>query len=320
MLKNLYGTGSYPFNYIIFPYDKNKRAQSYMISQFKLYWVPSIYWDGGYQVQIGSSGIAQNINTCKVRSVADVDAELTVYWVGNGTLNISVKVANNDPTAYDGYIRVYVVEKVSTLGWKDYNQNLYTFPFLDFAIKKTIQIPAGGTWQETTTWDGNLHNDGFGNTFGNITPDNVMVVAALFDGTPHQKYSNPPSGSPFSAYYLDETVSAEPEPLGIDTLTLPEAGGSLNFTLWGDRGNANRKYFLLGSVSGTSPGIPLPGGQVTLPLNWDFFTEIVFQLAHTPVFMNFQGTLDGNGNASAQMNAPGALPPGMVGTTPSRTG
>ena len=284
-----------------------------MVNHYKIYWVPSIYWDGGYKVQIGSTGISGNIDACKVRPVADLDAELQVYWIGNGTLNISVSVKNNEATTYNGYIQVYVLEKLSTLGWKDYSKNVYHFPFLDFAINKAVLIPAGGTYEETHKWIGSQHFDGKGNNFGFIQPDNVMVIAAISDGTPHTAYSNPPSGNAFNAYYIDEVVGAEPSPLGIDPMVLPEAGGTVDFTLWADRTNGNRNYFLLGSVSGTAPGTPLPGGSATLPLNWDLFTMLVFQLANTPVFANFQGTLDTEGNATATMDTLGPLPPGLVG-------
>ena len=180
-------------------------------------------------------------------------------------------------------------------------------------MNKSIHIPANGTWQETTLWDGNLHNDGKGHTFGMITPDNVMVKAAVSEGTPYTKYSNPPNGAPFTSYYVDETVGAEPGSLGADAFTIPETGGKANFTLAAGSANGSRNYFVLGSLSGTEPGIPLPGGMVTLPLNWDFFTNVVYQLANTPAFMNFQGTLDANGNATATFDTLGALPPGLVG-------
>ena len=72
-------------------------------------------------------------------------------------------------------------------------------------------------------------------------------------------------------------------------------------------------YLMLGSVSGTSPGTVLPGG-VTLPLNWDVFTNLVLDLANTPLFPDFLGTLDGAGRGNAQIfTAP--LPPSSAGTT-----
>lgn len=77
---------------------------------------------------------------------------------------------------------------------------------------------------------------------------------------------------------------------------------------------AGRNYFVLGSLSGTVPGIPLPGGNV-LPLNWDPFLGIVISAANTPFFANFQSTLDANGQETANFNTFGPVDPAMVGLT-----
>jgi hypothetical protein len=95
-----------------------------------------------------------------------------------------------------------------------------------------------------------------------------------------------------------------------DTDTISEAtGGTANFTLNAGAANAGRDYLLLGSISGTSPGTPLPGGMAVLPLNWDVFTQIVISLLNSPVFHNFLNVLDGSGMETATMSfgpVPGA--------------
>jgi hypothetical protein len=78
-------------------------------------------------------------------------------------------------------------------------------------------------------------------------------------------------------------------------------------------GHALRSYVIAGSLSGTSPGIPLPGGSATLPLAWDPFTSLVLDQVNTPTFSLFAGSLDAHGNATAQLNLP-ALDPALVGT------
>ena len=70
---------------------------------------------------------------------------------------------------------------------------------------------------------------------------------------------------------------------------------------------------MLGSITGTSPGTPLPGGQATLPLNWDAFTDLVLTLANTPIFAGFMATLDSTGNSTAKLDSFGPLPNGFVG-------
>ena len=95
-----------------------------------------------------------------------------------------------------------------------------------------------------------------------------------------------------------------------DNHTIPEStGGNVAFTLDAGAGNANRDYFLFGNVTGTSPGIPLPGGKAVLPLNWDVFTNMVITFVNQPSFANFLGKLDSTGRASASLTmgpVPGA--------------
>jgi gingipain R len=113
--------------------------------------------------------------------------------------------------------------------------------------------------------------------------------------------------------YEGEIQVAAGEPLTCDTYTIPEAtGGTVNFFLAAGTGNAGRNYIILGGTSGTSPGFPLPGGYATLPLNWDWFTDIVFSLVNSLLFNNFMGSLDGSGMATAQLNFPPV--PGYAGT------
>jgi Tol biopolymer transport system component len=100
--------------------------------------------------------------------------------------------------------------------------------------------------------------------------------------------------------------------LTADTYTLPVAGGTVDFTLDANSDNAARNYLLLGSVTGTDPGFPLPGGETVLPLTWDPFTDLVLAYVNTSLFNNFMATLDGTGQSTAQLNAP-ALSPTYVG-------
>jgi len=102
-------------------------------------------------------------------------------------------------------------------------------------------------------------------------------------------------------------------PLEADAFTLSESsGGTVSFDLDGGTGNAGRSYFLLGGITGTVPGLPLAPG-VTLPLNWDLFTTLVYQLANTPVLVDFHGTLGPSGTAAALLDTLGPVTPGYVG-------
>ncbi|MHC4944911.1 MAG: right-handed parallel beta-helix repeat-containing protein, partial [Planctomycetota bacterium] len=103
-------------------------------------------------------------------------------------------------------------------------------------------------------------------------------------------------------------------PLETETFFISEAiGGTVDFALDSGEGNGHRVYIVLGSLSNTAPGTPLPGGLEMLRLNWDSFTDLVFGLLNTQFFSGFLGTLDGNGQATAQLNVPPV--PGLAGTT-----
>lgn len=93
-----------------------------------------------------------------------------------------------------------------------------------------------------------------------------------------------------------------------DNAIASSTGGIIDLTLDAGSVNAGRKYLILGSVSGTEPGTSLPGGIVTLPINWDIFTDLGLLLLNTPVFHQFMGMLDSNGKATSQFNTAGPVP------------
>lgn len=89
--------------------------------------------------------------------------------------------------------------------------------------------------------------------------------------------------------------------LMVDTYEIDMAmGGTVNFDLAAGAAHALRDYGLFGSSSGSEPGIPLPGGTATLPINWDYFTTLLIQL-NPPGFF---GQLDPKGDASASLYVP----------------
>jgi hypothetical protein len=99
-----------------------------------------------------------------------------------------------------------------------------------------------------------------------------------------------------------------------DTDTLSTQGGTVEFLLKAGMENTGRTYLLLGSTSGTEPGQMLPGGLATLPLNWDWFTDLTVNYLNSALFTKFYGKLDELGQTIAYLNWPGpSMPPGAVG-------
>ena len=84
-------------------------------------------------------------------------------------------------------------------------------------------------------------------------------------------------------------------------------GGTVTFTIDAPPSEAGRFYVLGGSASGTRPGTIF--GQRRLPLNSDWYFDLVFTNANTPLFVNTLGVLDANGDATCSI----AAPPGLIG-------
>ena len=214
-LKNIYANGLYPFYYVILVRDVNTHAADRIVDDLNLYGYPTVFFDGGYTVEVGSGSVpaadskyVASIDSCGNRPVADIDVGLEVAWQGNATMKIQVLVQNNEASDYDGHIRVYVTEIASSMGWDDTWDYPYTFTFLDYAFNEDIYINAGESWQQSTIWNGNEHTDGHGNDFGSITEGNTMVIAAVFNAEWHQGYAYPADSSrPFDAYYVDEAAA-----------------------------------------------------------------------------------------------------------------
>lgn len=93
---------------------------------------------------------------------------------------------------------------------------------------------------------------------------------------------------------------------------IDSTGASIDMELIAGTANAGRSYLVLGSASGTEPGIKLPGGLV-LPLNWDPFLHLVLGLLNTPVFSGFMGVIPPSGMGGACFNAPAGT--GLSGIT-----
>jgi hypothetical protein len=99
--------------------------------------------------------------------------------------------------------------------------------------------------------------------------------------------------------------------LSTDTATISAAiGGTVNFALDAGPLYGSASYWLLGTVSGTSPGFTLHG--VDVPINFDAFTLLTITNANTSSLPGFAGTLGTNGDATASLVAP-PLAPALIG-------
>jgi hypothetical protein len=128
------------------------------------------------------------------------------------------------------------------------------------------------------------------NIVGIETTGDMFVTATKLDYVPGQ-----------STIMVDEQLPLTSDKTMVSVFELTEV---VNFLLHAGADNHDRPYHILGTMSGTSPGIPLPGG-VTLPLNWDSFMEYTLYYYMLPMFIDFTGVLDANGEASAAFDTCG---------------
>lgn len=128
----------------------------------------------------------------------------------------------------------------------------------------------------------------------------VLDACDLRDGTAHDFDGNgvPDECDPLSA--SSDTVSAG-------------AGGRIDFALRAGTGHAGRIYLVLGSFSGTTPGLQF--GAVHLPLNQDLWFMLSAGAANSAVLVNTLGLLDAAGVGSAALQVPPGLSTALIGST-----
>jgi|GEM_PF-1418271 len=179
-----------------------------------------------------------------------------------------------------------------------------------FLVTYAQQVASVFDLHYRTSYDGETWSDAV-----RITQDTQH-----YDTQPHPMLSGVPgqvflvwSHQESSSAYVDHDVwfnatLAIPLPLQPDSDRLSVTqGGTVQFDLDAGTGHAQRRYFLLGSMSGTLPGTALPGGGV-LPLNRDAVTQYVLGHYNSALLADFRGRLDGGGQAQAVLNAPSSLP------------
>ncbi|TKJ39698.1 hypothetical protein CEE37_10490 [candidate division LCP-89 bacterium B3_LCP] len=221
-LDEMYSSGLYDFYYVTLVTDMNTYAYNRVIGELGVGGYPTSLGDGGYQQVVGwvpnSSSMINMVNNCGNRAVADIDLNLGVTWDGNAQISIDLDVINNDPSMYLGHLHAYVTEKDSR--WY-VSGNQYHFAMIgDYALNEDIFVAAGGTAQYSTTWNGNTYG------FGDIVPENITVIVAVFSG---------------GNVWTDETVAMQPGlPVGDVTVTLtpygtpiviPANGGAFDFNI-----------------------------------------------------------------------------------------
>ena len=142
----------------------------------------------------------------KLSKAANRDLPMVEIWINSqwnksqGALNNVVTVKNYGNETYKGSLRVYVTEINSR--WSDYNGNPYKFAFLDYALKKEIEVKPFENKTFSQKWDPDKAG------FKNIEAENLWVIAVLFNSEGKQGFAYPSEKkNPFTAYYADASTA-----------------------------------------------------------------------------------------------------------------
>lgn len=190
------------------------------------------------------------------------------------------------PTIWDGV--TMTTSKTVVLGWTEANGFQC---FMGMTDPVTTSLGTGVPFGISSN---GAHSgcDGAGTSWVNNNGD--FAARLNFQGTPNLQ----------GAIIRGHVGVLQASPGSIDVI----AGGSQSFSIHAGPGQGVRLYGILGTLSGTRPGIVTPLGPQVLPLNPDFWTQLSLDLADTIVYPNSLWVTDANGNATAGFN----LPPGIT--------
>ena len=178
--------------------DVNDKADDRMGDFPDVTGYPTVIFDGNDEkVSGGQSSTAnyeQAIDTTGQRDDTDISLEIEMNHLGNDKLDISVGMtwdedgSFSNPT-FNGYVRAYIVEKISR--YNNYDGDPYHFGFLDYAFDQTVELEPREKQSLNTIWTGGDHQDKNGNDFSDIDYDNINVFVAFFndESAASDKYS-----------------------------------------------------------------------------------------------------------------------------------
>jgi hypothetical protein len=219
-LYNIYQSGEYPFYYVAHVDDMNpiaKERNKDFAGIIKIYAFPTVYFDGGDTSFIGRKSTVQQTEN-EYRKLIEqegarnprqpITMSSIVTWDGNSKLTITTTITNEGNRLYLGKIRSYVAEIESR--WKDHSGDPYHFGFLDFAVNKFILLLPGRTITISGSFDGAA--DHGGQTYEDITSDNIIVISTISNWIPHFRvgYESTEYTQRYFAFYVDQSTAATP--------------------------------------------------------------------------------------------------------------
>ena len=192
--------------------DVNDKADQRMDDYPDVTGYPTVIFDGNDEkVSGGQSDTAnyeQAIDTCGERDDTDISLDIQMNHLGADQLEVGITMKWNEDgsigdSTFNGYVRAYIVEKISR--YDNYDGDPYHFGFLDYAFDESVELEPHEEKEMNTIWIGGDHEDKNGNDFSDIEYDNINIFVAFF---------NDESAS--TDKYVLETAFAIPPELAIE--------------------------------------------------------------------------------------------------------
>ena len=163
-----------------------------------------------------------------------------------------------------------------------------------------FQVGQSG-WEQVLAFEQTISAEG--DSFG----FSVAIDGAHGLGGAIEHDAGAPDAGAVSAYLLDsgDALQACPRMLSLS------AGGQADMSIRTAAALAGATYLVIGSMSGTGPGIP--SGGFLVPLVPDVYTSCTLDAPNTPPLAGSLGVLDPQGNAQASFLLPTGMDPALVG-------
>ena len=213
ILNELYNSGDYPFYYVSLPQDNPKALNR--INDYNIWGYPTVYIDGGYSTLVGSniqkSDFEKNITAAVERTTPDISIWTNAHWDNQtNIITVNIQIENQEPSSYQGRLRVYLTELISTK-WQAGTP--MHFSFLDFLINEDIQLSSNDRLSLNKTLNA-----------VDLDPENLMLFSVLFSLDTQNGFSQPPDKNPYQAHYVDAVSASRvvqggnlPPEVGIET-------------------------------------------------------------------------------------------------------
>jgi hypothetical protein len=134
-LYTIYNTSDYPFYFVALIKDMSQKAADRLTKDYNIIGYPTCYFDGGYEVELGTSNVPTYrdlIESSGARDVHEFDLGISLIWTGNGVLEIEVTIKNNEKTTAQNQEVNYFPPSV--------NSNPKTFQITTFRSKSRLLI------------------------------------------------------------------------------------------------------------------------------------------------------------------------------------